>query len=136
MSDQEEEDDEFVTQVGPLNIDWPRSLGYFAGVGAAVALDLIAPPLALFIVAVPFLKLLKRPDAPLLQRLIAATLEGMAKPVGGDSDGTVTLAEVDAQKKAEKQADEKQSGEKSRPEPPSAAPTAPRIAALDPVRPS
>jgi hypothetical protein len=92
MSDQQE-DDEFVTRIGPVEVDWPRSFGYFAGVGVAVALDLIAPPLALFIVAVPFLKLLKRRDAPLAQRAIAAVLEGAAKPVGGDSEGTLRLAD-------------------------------------------
>ena len=58
MSDQQDEDDEFVTRIGPLKIDWPRSVGYFGGVGLALAFDLIAPPLALFVAAVPFLKLL------------------------------------------------------------------------------
>lgn len=94
MSD-EKEDEEFVTRVGPLKVDWPRSIGYFGGIGIAVALDLIAPPLALFVAAVPLLKLLKRREAPRIERAIGAVLEGMAKPIGGDAESTVRLADAD-----------------------------------------
>jgi hypothetical protein len=67
--------------VGSLEIDWPRSIGYFGGIGIAVACELIAPPIAIFIAAIPLLKLFKHPDA----------LEGAAKPVGADAEAVVRL---------------------------------------------
>jgi hypothetical protein len=107
MSDEQDEDDEFVTRLGPIDIDWPRSIGYFGGIALAVAFDLIAPPVAVFVAAVPFLKLLKRPRANVVERAVAATLEGVAKPVGGDADSTIRLAKSDDAKKAkEKEGDD------------------------------
>ena len=95
MSDDsnDKEDPRLVTRIGSLEIDWPRCVGYFGGVGLAVAFDLIAPPLALFVMAVPLLKLFKRPNANIVERAVAATLEGMAKPVGGDSEGVVRVVD-------------------------------------------
>jgi len=80
-----------VSRVGPVEIDWPRSLGYFGGTAVAVAAGLIEPPLGLFIAAVPFLKMLDLPDLPNRFRFIAQVFEGVAKPVGGDSQGTVRM---------------------------------------------
>jgi len=94
------EEKELVACLGPLAIDVPRTLGYFAGVGAAVAFGLIAPELALFVAAVPFLKLLKRKDAPKVERFIGAVLEGAAKPVGGDSEGCIRTREEEKKKLA------------------------------------
>jgi hypothetical protein len=42
MSDAEE-DEEFVSRLGPIAIDWPRTVGYYGAIGAAVAFDVIAP---------------------------------------------------------------------------------------------
>lgn len=86
--------DEFGTyniQLGPVLIDVPRSIGYFGGVSAAVALGLVDPPLAAFIAAVPFLAMLTHRSLPVPVRFIGETLEGAAKPVGGDDDGYVKL---------------------------------------------
>jgi hypothetical protein len=80
-----------VSRVGPVELDWPRSVGYFGGTWLAVAAGLIEPPLGLFIVAVPFLKMLDLPALPNLPRFVGQVLEGVAKPVGGDSEGTVRL---------------------------------------------
>lgn len=80
-----------VSRLGPVELDWPRSVGYFGGVGVAVAAGLIDPPLGLFIAAVPFLKMLDLPRMPYLPRFVGQVLEGVAKPVGGDSQGTVRL---------------------------------------------
>ena len=82
---------ELVSRVGALEIDWPRSLGYFGGIAAAVGVGLIEPPLGLFIAAVPFLKMLDLPRLPNRARFIAQVFEGVAKPVGGDSEGTVRI---------------------------------------------
>lgn len=75
-----------------LEIDWPRSLGFFGALGAAVALDLVPVAIAGFVAAVPFLKLLNRPNASTPQRFVSHLVDGAAKPVGGDSEGTIRWA--------------------------------------------
>jgi len=85
----EREDQGLVTRIGSIEIDWPKAVGYFGGVWLAVAYDVIAPPLGLFIAAIPVLKLLKRPDQPWLLRIASDVLEGAAKPVGGDAETTI-----------------------------------------------
>jgi hypothetical protein len=98
MSDQGEQmgqaqqDRGLVSRIGPLKVDWPRSLGYYAGIGIAVAVEAIEPPLALFIAAIPFLKMLNRPEASQAVRFIGQVLDGAAKPVGGSSEATIQLA--------------------------------------------
>ena len=88
---EEPEDAGLVTRVGPLEIDWPRSIGYFGGIGIAVACELIAPPIAIFIAAIPALKLFKHPGRPWPLRVVADALEGAAKPVGADAEAVVRL---------------------------------------------
>ncbi len=92
----EPEDQGLTSQAGALEIDWPRSIGYFGGVALAVAFELIEPPLGLFIVAIPFIKLLNRPQVPRPARFVAQLLDGAAKPLGGDSDATIRLTTPDA----------------------------------------
>lgn len=77
--------------VGPVEVDWPRSLGYFGAIGAAVGLELISWPVGAFIAAVPFIKMLNR-DESSATRFVGHLFDGAAKPVGGDSEGTVRLA--------------------------------------------
>jgi hypothetical protein len=81
-----------VSQIGPLKVDWPRSIGYYGGIGIAVAAGMIEPPLALFIAAIPFLKMLNRPNASQPVRFVGQVLDGAAKPVGGSSEATIQLA--------------------------------------------
>lgn len=85
------EDRGLTSRVGPLQVDWPRSLGYFGGTAAAVAFGIIEPPLGLFILAIPFLKMLNRPQAPMPVRFVGQMLDGASKPVGGDTEATVEL---------------------------------------------
>jgi len=85
------EDRGLLSQVGPMLVDWPRSAGYFGGIGLALAFDLINPPLALFIASIPFLKMLNRPGAAKPVRVLSQFFDGMAKPVGGDGTSTVKL---------------------------------------------
>lgn len=80
-------------QLGPLTVDIPRSLGYYGGIGAAVAFGIIDPPLALFIAAVPALKMLMNPHAPQPFRFIGQVFDGASQPVGGDADGTIRLSQ-------------------------------------------
>lgn len=85
------EGERIVTRIGPVEIDWPRSVGYFGGIAAAVALEIIDPPVGLFLAAIPLIKMLDLPKAPIPSRLISQVFQGVAKPVGGDSQGTVRL---------------------------------------------
>lgn len=86
------EDRGLTGQTENVKIDWPRSLGFFGALGAAVALDLVPVPIAAFVAAVPFLKLLNRPNATKPQRFFSHLVDGAAKPVGGDSEGTIRWA--------------------------------------------
>jgi len=74
-----------IANVGPFQVDVPQSLGYFSGIAAAVAFGFLEPPVAVFIAAVPMLKMLANP-AP--QRFVEEMLQGAAKPVGSDGEGT------------------------------------------------
>lgn len=98
--DEQKEDEPFVSRIGPVDIDWPRSLGYFGAVAIAVGFELIAPEIALFVAAVPLLKLLKREHATKAEKLFASVVEGAAKPLGGDAQATVRPAWLDDQQRA------------------------------------
>ena len=90
-----EHDSELTGRVGPVEIDWPMAIGYYGGIGLALAFEMMEPPLALFIAAIPFLKMLKGPGASWPTRLVSQPLLGMARPVGGDGDGAVQLSTPD-----------------------------------------
>ena len=83
------------SRIGPLEIDWPRTIGYYGGVGLATAFELIEPPLALFIAAIPLLKMLNHPRASGPIRFVGQLLEGAAKPVGGSAEATIQLTSED-----------------------------------------
>ncbi len=89
MSEREERG--LVSRLGPVEVNWPESVGYFGGVALAVAMDLIDPPLGIFIAAIPFLKMLNRPRAPRPVRLVSQFVDGAARPVGGDSPSSIRL---------------------------------------------
>src|SRR4051812_10727150 len=78
-------------QVGTVEVDVPRSVGYFGGLAVAVAVGLIEPPLALFIAAVPVFKSLTNTALPTAVRVVGEVLEGAAKPVGSDAEGVIEL---------------------------------------------
>src|SRR5579875_1604863 len=82
---------ELVSHIGALEVDWPRSFGFFGGIALAVGAGLIEPPIGLFIAAVPFIKMLDLPRLDDRVRFVAQILEGVAKPVGSDSQGTVRI---------------------------------------------
>ena len=84
-------DASLATRLGPIEIDWPRSLGFFGGVSLAVCAGVIEPPLGVFIAAVPFIKMLDLPALPNQLKFVAQIFEGASKPIGGDSQGTIRL---------------------------------------------
>lgn len=75
-----------------IEVDWPRSIGFFGALGVATALNLVPLPIAVFVGAVPFLKLLDDPKSSTPRRFFTHLVDGAAKPVGGDSEGTVRWA--------------------------------------------
>lgn len=80
-------------RAGRVEVDVPRSVGYFGGLAAAVGFGLIEPPLALFIAAVPVFKVLTNSALPRAVRMVGEVLEGAAKPVGSDAEGVIVLAD-------------------------------------------
>jgi hypothetical protein len=84
--DQKREKQGLTSRVGPVEIDWPASIGYYGGIALATTFGVIEPPLALFIAAVPFFKMLQRPNASLPVRWVSEILDGASKPVGGDGE--------------------------------------------------
>jgi len=95
-TDNRTEDAGLVSRIGPVEVDWPRTAGYYGGVGLAVGLGLIEAPLGLFIAAVPLVKMLSRPGVTRSLRFVGQLVEGAAKPVGGDGDGYVRLVDPPA----------------------------------------
>jgi hypothetical protein len=79
------------SEIGPLEIEWPLTIGYYGGIALAVAAGVIEPPLAIFVAAIPFFKMLNRPGASRPTRVVSQVLDGMAKPVGGDSPAAIRL---------------------------------------------
>jgi hypothetical protein len=78
-------------QLGSVEVDVPRSIGYFGGLVVATGLGLIEPPLALFVAAVPLFKVLTNTGLPKAVRVVGEVLEGAAKPVGSDAEGVIVL---------------------------------------------
>jgi hypothetical protein len=79
----------------PAEIDWPMAMGYYAGLGLALAFEMMEPPLALFIAAIPILNMLNRPRASWPTCLLSQLLHGMAGPVGGHTDSAIQLSTPD-----------------------------------------
>ncbi len=89
--DQGEQDQGLVSRFGPIEVDWPRTIGYYGGIGLALAFELIEPPLAIFIAAVPLFKMFNHPKASRPTRFVAQLLDGAAKPVGGSAEATIRI---------------------------------------------
>jgi hypothetical protein len=87
-----EHEKDMVVRTGTLEIDVPRSIGYFGGIAGAVAVGLLEPPLGVFIAAIPFIKMLTHPSSPNPLRFVGLLAEGAAQPVGSSGQGTIRLA--------------------------------------------
>lgn len=92
---QQPDDTDLTGQIGPIEVNWPKAAGYYSGIGLAAFYGLIEPPLAIFIAAVPLFKMLSQPGAPLSVRFVSEVLDGASKPVGGDGEAAVKLANRD-----------------------------------------
>jgi hypothetical protein len=80
-----------ISRVGPVEIDWPRTLGYYGGVGLALSFGLIEPPLAVFIATIPFMRMIQQSRSPFPVRMLSQMLAGASKPVGGDEESSIRL---------------------------------------------
>ena len=80
-------------EIGPVAIDIPETVGYYGGITVAVALGVIEPPLGAFIAAIPLIKMLATPGLPAPLQFTGRLLQGAAKPVGSDGQGTLRLAD-------------------------------------------
>jgi hypothetical protein len=68
------------------------AIGYYGGIGLALALEMMEPPLALFIAAIPILKMLNPSWTSWPTRLVSQLLQDTARPVGGDGDSAIRLS--------------------------------------------
>jgi hypothetical protein len=101
MAAPDDTDRGLVVTLGRLEVDIPRSLGYFGAVALAVSCGVIDPPLGVFIAAVPLLKLLGKSDLPWPLRFVSQVVDGAAQPVGGDAEGTVRVRDPNEQAAAD-----------------------------------
>ena len=83
-------------KIGPMEIDVPRTAGYYGGVAAAVAFGLIEWPVAIFIGAIPMIRLMRGRRLPGPVQFAVHLLDGAAQPVGGDAEGTLQLNRMPA----------------------------------------
>ncbi len=88
---QQRQDRGLVINAGPVVIDVPRTVGYFGAIAVATAAGLLDPPLAVFIAAIPAVKMLQTAGLPQPLRFVGQIFDGAAQPVGGDAEGTVRL---------------------------------------------
>jgi len=91
-SNPQQDEANLLSRIGPVEIDWPRTVGFYGGLAIAVATEMVAAPLALFIAAYPLFKMLNRPKSPRGVQIVAQVLEGAAKPINGDAEGTIRIA--------------------------------------------
>src|SRR5205823_12744624 len=54
--DMAEQDRRVTRHIGPLDIGWPGSIGYYGGIGLAVAAGMFGVPVGLSVAAIPFFK--------------------------------------------------------------------------------
>lgn len=78
-------------RIGPMQLDVPRTGGYYLGVGAAVAFGVIDWPVAIFIGAIPVVKMMQSRRLPASVQFAVHLFDGASQPVGGDAEGTVQL---------------------------------------------
>ena len=85
--------DALVVRFRGLQVDVPRSVGFYGGVALAVAAGVIEAPLGVVIASVPLVKMALNSRAPTPVRWIGQVFDGAVKPVGGDGPGTIRLAD-------------------------------------------
>lgn len=95
QQDEQKQEEGLTSRVGLIAIDWPKTIGYYGGIGLALAFEVLDPPVALFIAAIPLYKMLSHPKLPLPVRITGQVLEGAALPLGSADEATIHLANDD-----------------------------------------
>jgi len=75
-----------------VQVNWPRAIGYFGILGLATALEVIEPPIALFIGALPFIKLVEQSPVPHPIEEGAGVLVGAGQATGTSPEGTFQVS--------------------------------------------
>ena len=96
-----------VSQFGPIEVDWPRTIGYYGGVALAVAFELIEPPVGIFIASIPLIKMLSRPKASQPVRFASEMLQGAAIPLNGDAEASIRIQSGSDTGEQDQQGDER-----------------------------
>ena len=102
QQDDQPEEQGLSSRIGIVEINWPKTVGYYGGIGLALAAEIIEPPFALFIAAIPIFKMMSHPIMPDPVRIAGQMLEGAAQPVGGSDEASVHL--IEGNRKSKKQA--------------------------------
>ncbi|MDA8391584.1 MAG: hypothetical protein M0Z87_02070 [Actinomycetota bacterium] len=84
-----------VVRIAGVEVDIPRSVGFYGAIAAAVAVGAVEPPLGVFIACVPLAKMALHSRSPGPLKWLGQVLDGAAKPVGGDAEGTIRLTDPD-----------------------------------------
>lgn len=87
------DDLKMIVSICKVEVDVPRSLGFYGGIAVAVTAGLVEPPLAVFVALVPLAKMVMNSDVPPALQWIGQVVDGASKPVGGDAPGTIRLAD-------------------------------------------
>lgn len=80
-----------VSRFGPIEVDWPRTLGYYGGIALAVTFEIIEPPVGIFIACIPLIKMLSSPKIAQPIRAASQVLQGAAPPLNGDAEATIRV---------------------------------------------
>lgn len=92
MSEQSTNEEQgMVSRFGPVEVDWPRTIGYYGGIALAVAFELIEPPVGIFIASIPLIKMLSRPKLAAPVRFASEVLQGASIPLNGDAEASVRI---------------------------------------------
>lgn len=89
--EQSSEDQGMVSQFGPIEVNWPKTIGYYGGVALAVGFELIEPPVGLFIASIPLIKMLSRPKFAQPLRFASQVLQGASIPLNGDAEASIRI---------------------------------------------
>src|SRR2546429_9311431 len=87
--DMAEQDRRVTRHIGPLDSDWPRSIGYYGGIGLAGAAGMVGAPVALSVAPIPFLKMLNPPTRAWAPGFVPPVGECPPQPAGGAPLGAI-----------------------------------------------
>lgn len=85
------EEQGMVSRFGPIEVNWPRTIGYYGGIALALSFELIEPPVGIFIASIPLIKMLSRPKLAQPVRFASEVLQGASIPLNGDAEASIRI---------------------------------------------